>query len=341
MKGRTLMQSKDENRFQRSRPSNPANIDMREEEQSIDAVPLYRNFKIVVPMLLVMIAVAAFAWFYFMNKRDYITTDDAVIDGNRSSISSKILGRIDQLTVDEGDTVKQGQLLVRLDESDLRAQETQADASLALARENIVLAKVSLARAQMDFERASAQFRDNVIPREQFDHAQSEVESAKARHGIAVAQSRSAEAQLGIVRTQLRNVSILSPMDGVIAKRWALAGDVVQPGQAILSVSDLSALWVTANLEASRLGSIHINDRVSIHVDAYPRYEFSGTVTQIGSNTASQFSLIPPNNASGNFTKITQRVPVKISIEYPAGDDARREIRLLPGMSVEIKVKVQ
>jgi membrane fusion protein, multidrug efflux system len=335
------MQPKEESRSQRSRPSNPADNTIQEEEQSIESVPLYRNFKIIVPMLLVMIAVSAAAWFYFLNKRDYITTDDAAIDGNRSSISAKILGRIDQLTVDEGDTVKQGQLLVRLDESDLRAQETQADASLALARENIVLAKVSLERAQADFERASAQFRDNVIPKEQFDHTQSEVEAAKARHGIAVAQARSAEAQLGIVRTQLRNATILSPMDGVISKRWALAGDVVQPGQAILSVSDLSALWVTANLEESRLGSIHLNDRVSIHVDAYPRQEFSGTVIQMGSNTASQFSLIPPNNASGNFTKITQRVPIKISIELPAGEDVRKEIRLLPGMSVEIKVKVR
>jgi membrane fusion protein (multidrug efflux system) len=335
------MQSNEESRSQRNRPSNPGDRGIVDEEQSIESVPLYRNFKVVVPLLLVVIAVAAAAWFYLLNKREYITTDDAFIDGNRASISSKMLGRIDRLTVDEGDSVKQGQVLVRFDESDLRAQEAQADASLALARENIVLARVSLERTRADFERATAQFRDNVIPNEQFDHARSELESAKARHGIAVAQARAAEAQLGIVRTQLRNASILSPMDGVVSKRWALAGDVVQPGQAILSVSDLNALWVTANFEENRLGAIRLNDRVAIRVDAYPRREFSGTVIQIGSNTASQFSLIPPNNAAGNFTKITQRVPVKISIEPPAAGDDRKEMRLLPGMSVEVKVKVR
>jgi membrane fusion protein, multidrug efflux system len=340
-KGKPQMPLNEESRPQRGRMSNPGDRAIVEEEQPIESVPLYRNFKLVVPLLIVVIAVAAATWFYLLNKREYVTTDDAYIDGNRASISAKMLGRIDRLTVDEGDTVRQGQVLVRLDESDLRAQETQADASLMLARENITLAKVSLERARADFDRASSQFRDNVIPREQFDHAGSEMESAKARLGIAVAQARTAEAQLGIVRTQIHNASILSPLDGVVSKRWALAGDVVQPGQAILSVSDLNALWVTANLEENRLAAIRLGARVAIRMDAYPGREFAGTVIQIGSNTASQFSLIPPNNAAGNFTKITQRIPVKISIEPPAAGDDLKRIRPLPGMSVEVKVKVR
>jgi membrane fusion protein, multidrug efflux system len=312
-----------------------------EDEQPIDSVPLYRNHKAVIPLILAIIGAAAAAWFYFTNKRDYVSTDDATIDGSRVSVSAKMLGRIDGLEADEGDTVRQGQILFRLDPSDLLAQEVQAAASVALAHENIRLAKVSVERARADFERASAQFRDKVIPVEQFDHVRSEFESAQARLGIAAAQARAADAQLGIVRTQLRNSEIQSPMDGVIAKRWALPGDVVQPGQAVFSVNDMKTLWVIANLEENRLAAIHLNDRVKIRVDAYPGREFSGTVTRIGSNTAAQFSLIPPNNAAGNFTKITQRIPVKISIEPSPGGETGGTVRLMPGMSAEVKVKVR
>jgi membrane fusion protein, multidrug efflux system len=319
---------------------NPAKRDI-EDEQPIDSVPFYRNHKTVIPLFLVIVAAAAATLLYIKNKREYISTDDAVIDGNRVSVSAKMLGRIDSLEADEGDSVRQGQILFRLDQSDLRALEAQAAASVALARENIRLAKVSHERAAADFDRASRQFKDKVIPAEQYDHIRSEFESAQARQGIAAAQAQAAAAQLGIVCTQLRNAEVQSPMNGVIAKRWALPGDVVQPGQAVFTVNDMKSLWVTANLEENRLAAIHLNDRVKIRVDAYPDIDFSGTVIQIGSNTASQFSLIPPNNAAGNFTKITQRVPVRVSIEPPAGRETAEGVRLMPGMSVEVKVKVR
>jgi membrane fusion protein, multidrug efflux system len=310
------------------------------EEESIESVPLYRNFKIIIPVFIVLFGLAFVTWQYYINARDFIATDDAYIDGNRVSISAKILGRIDELQVDEGDTVREGEVLVKLDDSDLRAQEEQAKASLALAQENITLAEVSLDKAQTDFERAAAQFKENIIPKEQFDHAKSEFDAAKARTSIANAQTFAAKAQLGIIETQLKNTIITSPMNGVVSKRWALVGDVVQPGQSIFSVYDLKNIWVTANLEETSLEALRSSDKVEITVDSYPDIKFSGTVFQIGANTASQFSLIPPNNASGNFTKVTQRVPVKISIERSAGVDPRRQVDLLPGMSVEIKVKV-
>ncbi len=312
-----------------------------DDEEAIEAVPLYRNFKIVIPLFIVVLGIAFATWQYYINARDFITTDDAYIDGNRVSISSKILGRIDRLQADEGDTVKQGEMLVKLDDSDLRAQEEQAKAALALSGENITLAEVSLDRAKTDFERASAQFKENIIPKEQYDHSKSEYESAKARSSIASAQAVAAKAQLGIIETQLKNTIISSPMNGVVSKRWALVGDVVQAGQPIFAVYDLKDIWVTANLEETDLSSLRSAEKVEITVDSYPDVKFSGKVFQMGSNTASEFSLIPPNNASGNFTKITQRVPVKISIERIAGADAQRRVDLLPGMSVEVKVKVR
>ena len=310
------------------------------DEESIDSVPLYRNFKLVIPLFIVILGLAIVAYYWYMGTKEFVTTDDAYIDANRVSISSKILGRISNLTVDEGDTVRIGQVLVNLDDTSLRADEVQAQAALALANESVNLAKVSLDKAQADFNRASAQFKDNVITKEQFDHAESELESAKARLNISVAQTKTAKAQIGVVETQLTSTVISAPMNGVVSKRWVLKGDVVSAGQPIFTLYDLKNLWVTANLEETSIEALRSAEKVEIMVDAYPDRKFSGRVLQIGSNTASQFSLIPPNNAAGNFTKVTQRVPVKISI-LPESDQKSTAVQLLPGMSVEVKVKVQ
>ncbi|MGD0590695.1 MAG: HlyD family secretion protein [Bacteroidota bacterium] len=306
----------------------------------IESVPLYRNVKLVIPLFLVVLAIAIFAWQYYVTLRDFVSTDDAYIDADRVSVSAKILGRIDLLTADEGDSVRQGQILVRLDDSDLRAQEAQAKASLVFARENISLAKVNLEKAQMDYQRALSQFNQKIIPKEQYDHAQSEFESTKARLNIANAQTAAAQAQLGVIQTQLTNTVIESPMTGVISKRWVLTGDVVQPGQSIFTIYNIKDIWVTANLEETSLSNLRLGDKVDISVDTYPGMKFSGTILLLGSNTASQFSLIPPNNASGNFTKVTQRVPIKISIER-TNSNRSQNVNLLPGMSVEVKVKVR
>ena len=110
--------------------------------------------------------------------------------------------------------------------------------------------------------------------------------------------------------------------------------------QPVFSVYDRSETWVTANLEETSLHAVHLDQEVGIAVDSYPDRSFSGRVFEIGSSTASQFSLIPPNNASGNFTKVTQRVPVKISIREDAPPGAR-PADLLPGMSVEVRIRVK
>ena len=315
----------------------------KNEDESIDNVPLFRKKKIVIPALIILIAVAIGIYWY-IGQLGYVSTDDAFIDGNKLSVSSKILGRITNLAVDESDTVKQGQLLVQLDSTDLKAQESQAKAMLALDNESVTLAKVNVEKAEDDFNRAQRQYKDNIIPKEQFDHTQKALEAAKAAYNIAVTKIGTAQAQLKVIKTELQNTQIYSPMNGVVAKRWVLAGDVVSPGQPIFTIYDLKNIWVTADLEETKLAQIHIGDTVDISVDTYPDQTFRGQVYQIGSNTASQFSLIPPSNASGNFTKVTQRVPIKISIKPVANnedEDPNESIKLLPGMSVEIRVKVK
>jgi membrane fusion protein (multidrug efflux system) len=296
---------------------------------------LGRRLRIFVPVLLVLGAIGVFSWRWYLGQRDFVSTDDAYVDADRVSISSKVLGRILTLAVDEGDTVHAGQVLVQLDASDLRAQQAQAQSAMTLATETVRLSQVNLGKAKQDLERAQAQFKAGVIPAEQLDHARNEFDAAQARLAISQAQVGTSHAQVTVTDTSLRNTTITAPMDGVVSRRWVLPGDVVQASQPIYTIYNLRDVWVTANLEETKLRALKIDDAVTVKVDAYPLKELTGRVMQFGTNTAAQFSLIPPNNASGNFTKVTQRVPVKIRLEAVPAD-----VTLLPGMSVEVRVRV-
>jgi membrane fusion protein (multidrug efflux system) len=294
--------------------------------------------RILIPFFIILIAGIIF-WFWYKGQLGYVSTDDAYVDGDKLSLASKMLGRITLLYADEGDNVTKGELLVRLDSTDLIAQRDQALISLKLAKDNIQLAQVNLDKAQQDFERSKQQYEGKIIPKEQYDHSQSALNAAQAEFNISNTKIGTAKAQLNVINTQLQNAEIYSPMNGVVAKRWVMKGDVVQPGQPIFSIYNLDSLWVTSDLQETDLASIKVGEDVEINVDSYPNHKFTGKVIQIGSNTASQFALIPPSNAAGNFTKITQRIPIKISIHQIGKDDS--SFKLLPGMSVEVKIKVE
>lgn len=299
--------------------------------------PFYKRKTFWIPLIL-LLGVAVAGWYWYKANAGFVSSDDAYIDADRMSVSSKILGRITNLYVTDGDTVKAGQVLARLDSTDLIAQKNQAIAALNLANETIPLSKVNIAKATEDYERAKLQLQKSIIPKEQYDHAQKALEAANAELNINKSRIETAKAQLDVILTQLKNTTIYSPMDGVVAKRWVLEGNVVQPGEPIFSVYNMKEIWVTANLEETDLSHLSVGNSVSISVDSYPNITYSGVILKMGTNTASQFSLIPPNNASGNFTKVTQRVPVKISIKQMSGG---YHPVLLPGMSTEIKIKIK
>jgi membrane fusion protein (multidrug efflux system) len=298
---------------------------------------LIRQKRIWIPFLIILIAAVVF-WFWYKGRIGYVSTDDAFIDGNKLSLASKMLGRITELYADEGDNVTRNELLVKLDSTDLIAQRDQALIAIKLAKDNNQLAQVNLNKARLDFERAKQQYDGKIIPKEQYDHAQSALDAAQAEYDISRTKISAANAQLNVINTQLQNAEIYSPMNGIVAKRWVLKGDVVQPGQPIFSIYNLDSLWVTADFQETDLASIKEGESVEIDVDSYPNHSFSGKVIKIGTNTAAQFALIPPSNAAGNFTKITQRIPIKISINREGNQDS--PVRLLPGMSVEVNIRV-
>ena len=280
-------------------------------------------------VLVVLLAVGVYygrSW--LLDTLNYVSTDDAFVDGNHVTISAKMLGRIKTVMTAEGSAVKPGQLLVTLDDTDLRAQEAQATAALNYAQQNSVLAKINLDKAQDDFQRSRNLFNGGATTREQYEHAQKALDTADAQYTIAEAQVENSRAQLQVIETQLLNTRITAPIAGTVAKQAFMPGDVVQPGQAIFTVNDLVNLWVTANYEETKLGRIAVGAPVQIHVDAHPAIPFVGRVSMIGSG------IVSPAFSIGEFTKTTQRVPVKILFEsVPQGTV------LLPGMSVEVKVK--
>jgi len=284
--------------------------------------------RIVLAVLLAAGITFGCLWYFHWSR--FVGTDDAIIDSNRAAISSKMLGRIKKLAVDEHQKVKAGQLLVQLDDTDLRAQEAQVAASVNMALKSLELARINMERAANDLERIKIQYAMAAVTREDMDHSQKSADAARAQHSIAQAQVGIAQSQLEVIRVQLQNTVISAPFDGVITKRSAMPGEVVQAGQAIFQLYDLSDIWVTANLEETKVGRIHEGQPVEISVDAYPRHPFKGRVTQVAAN------IVPPPFTIGDFTKTTQRVPVKIMINQPLDS-----MLLLPGMSVEVKVRVK
>ncbi len=300
-----------------------------------------RRKRIIIPLVLLVLAVALVAVYWHMFLRGYVSTDDAYIDGDAMTVSAKMMGRLEALNAEEGDSIIAGWLLVQLDDSDLKAQRAQAEAGLEYVTQSVPLARIALDRARDDFDRAAFQYKNKVIPLEEYDHARKALDMAKAQYELAISHVNASKAQLDVIETQLGNTRVTAQRPGIVARKWVVPGDVVQPGQPILTLYDLGDLWVTAYIEETKLGSVRLGDPVRLKVDAHRDREFKGTVELIGAATASKFSLIPPNNASGNFTKVTQRIPIRISIgDIPPGSPGE-PLRLLPGMSVEVKIRVK
>jgi membrane fusion protein (multidrug efflux system) len=281
-------------------------------------------------VLLVMAATGlVFGYLWLTDTLNFVNTENASIDGEHMNITARILGRIKSMSAAEGDKVEAGQVLVVLDDADLRAQERQAAAALNSARQNLVLSKVNLDRTEEDTRRMKTLYGSGATTKEQYDHAVKALDTADAQYAIAQAQVETANAQLGVIETQLLNTKIAAPIPGVISKRTLNPGDVAQPGQTICTVNNLASVWVTANIEETKIGKIKVDAPVEISVDAYPDMKFEGRVARISSG------IVPPPFSIGEFTKTTQRIPVKILfVKLP------ENLTLLPGMSVVVKVRI-
>jgi membrane fusion protein, multidrug efflux system len=325
-----------------------------------------KDWKIYIPLAIVILIVIVGGGYWYKDYTSYIRTDDAVVASDNISVSPKIMGRISKIYAEEGDSVKKGQLLAELDSIDLLAQKQQvvalksqteankeqAKAKLQYDEKNIKVLQIGLEKAKEDFNRAKVQYTGGVTTKEQYDHmqkaqetAQAQLDAAQAQIQVSKAMIKSAEtsvvgaqAQIGVIKTQLNNTRLYAPADGVVAKRWLLPGDIAQPSQAIYTINNNSKFWIQVFLEETKMEKLHNGQKALIALDTYPDVVFTGKIYTMGSTTASQFSLIPPNNASGNFTKVTQRVTIKISIDGTEDGEKLSAYTLLTGMSAVVKI---
>lgn len=281
------------------------------------------------------LAIAVFLW--IGHARTYVWTNDAYIDGYQVSISPDIEARLIQLYVDEGDIVRAGQLLCQLDESIFNSQKLDAETKVSLLSEQVKLQKIQMEKRRDIYRVALAEYQNEIISFINFDTIEKDFLASEMEYRVAEANLANGLAKLGVIEELLRHTQIYAPRDGAIAKRWVVAGDSLRIGQPLLSLTDTD-VWVTANLEETKVRHLKSGDPVEIHVDAYRKERFEGTVYVVRAAAASQFSLIPPDTATGNFTKVVQRVPVKILLK---NGPQRKNLYLYPGMSVEVKIKVR
>jgi len=300
---------------------------------------------------------------WLIDARTNITTDNAFIESNIHPISARISGTVTTIHAKDNQLVKKGELLVELDPADYRVaaekaeaavgialNETSGDASqVAAARAAVQSAKARQEQNKLDLKRGEALYSREVIPKEQLDRLRTNQRVADAQLQEAVEQQKRAEALAGITngpggkarvrqkqaelsesRLKLTYTRIVAPVDGYITRKGVETGATIQPGQALMAVVPLASSWVTANFKESQLTYIKPGQKVSFKVDAYPGKTFSGTVESIMAGTGAAFSLLPPENASGNYVKVVQRIPVKIMINQSSDPDHQLRV----GMSV-------
>jgi len=281
----------------------------------------------------------------------YVETDNAQIEGDLYPVISRIPGKVQDVLVDDNRIVKQGETVIRLEAADYEVRRDIASAALQSARASVLAAEANANAAAATERKLNADLgrnnnlrRQDVVSQAEFDAVRAGADAAKAQYASATSQRGAAAAQVKMREAELRNAelqlsytTITAPASGHISRKSVQPGHYVAPGQQLIAIVGSNKLWVVANFKETQLQKITPGLPVIIHVDAYPDSKFKGKIESISSGTGAKFSLLPPDNASGNFIKVAQRVPVKIVFtETP--DKAQK---LAAGMNVVVEVKVK
>jgi len=331
---------------------------------------------------------------YFIIAAGYETTDNAQLDADIVPIRSSVSGYVKTIHFKDNEHVKKGQLLITIDDTDLKTKVAQAQAALENAKANLLSvksnatavsqnadasvltsssveqnvnsAKARLTKSQEDFKRIENMYNAKAATQSQYDAAKAELDIAKAQYEGAVSQYRSSsaqsqgirsqaeaqqaqitlaealikqrEAELALAQTQLDNATVESPCDGIVTKRAVEEGQYITIAQPLCSAIDKTHLWITANFKETQVKKIKPGQEVDVKIDAFPDLKIKGKVESYIGATGAKFSLLPPDNSTGNFVKIIQRIPVRIELtEYPK--EATDE--LFPGLSAFVEVDVK
>ena len=319
-------------------------------------------------LLLLLISIGSVAYWYFFIK-GFEETEDAYVSGNQVMVSAQVAGNISKINVDNMDPVQAGDVLLELDDTNAKLSFEQAKSNLANAvrqvsqlnytvkqlKSAVRANEITLAQAQGNLNRRVQLVKDGAIDKESFQHAKEAVELAKAnlttsqnqlganqallldgplseQPQIQSAVSNLKQAWLNLERTKIR-----SPIKGYVARRNAQVGQAVSVGGALMAVVTTDQMWLDANFKETQLTHMRIGQPAEIHFDLYGKDKtFNGKVVGIEMGTGSAFSLLPTQNATGNWIKVVQRVPVRIQLDPQ--QLAENPLRI--GLSATVKVNV-
>jgi membrane fusion protein (multidrug efflux system) len=332
----------------------------RKPQAWVDWLARRRRAVLFVTALIIVAIVAVVVW--WISTSGYETTDDAFIDTRTVSISSQINAAIVDVPVTDNQLVEAGAVLVRLDDRDYKAQLDQnkanivnIDAQIAAQQARIEQAErqaaesqANLTFAQQQEQRYSDLVTKGAVTVEQaqqyasglrqaqanFSAAQANAIATQKQLPVLQAQRQQAEAQLELAEANMSRTMVTAPEAGRVARLTAAKGNYAAVGQALMMFVPRN-VWVTANFKETQLAAVRPGDPVDIEIDAFPNKKFKGHVDSIQAGSGTAFSLLPAENATGNYVKIVQRVPIKIVFDQPPDE------MLGPGMSVVPTVRTR
>lgn len=323
-----------------------------------------RRFAVMasVPVLLIIGAVI-----YYFATNHYVSTDNAYVQQDKVSVSAQVAGEIVEVKGRENQQVKAGDLLFRIDPEPFRIAMAQAEASIAAAQVNIVGLKAELGTAgvdigaaaedvkfyQQEYDRQAELMNRGFSTRARIEQAEHELSGARSRLAAAQARVREARAALATApvapgvnpavlaalaqkrkaELDLSRTDVRAPVAGTITQADRLQlGQMMTAGLPALTIMVSDRSWVEANFKETELADMHVGQPATLTFDAYPDLALAGHVASIGAGTGSEFSVLPAQNANGNWVKVTQRVPVRIAI------DGKPDRRLIAGLSTHVRI---
>ncbi|TCV92795.1 membrane fusion protein (multidrug efflux system) [Luteibacter rhizovicinus] len=327
-----------------------------------------RGFFLKLLVVVLVLAIAAWVVWYFVDGRWYEDTDDAYVNGNVVQITPQVPGTVISIGADDGDLVHQGDVLVKLDPSDADVALESARANLAntvrkvrglynnvtSAQADMAVRKTAVDKARADYNRRRDLAKSGAISSEELSHALDTLTSAES--SLSSAQQsynsskvlvddtvvashpdvRAAAAKLRSAYLDDIRATLVAPLDGYVAKRSVQVGQRVQTGAALMAVVPLHQVWIDANFKETQLGHMRIGQPVEVTADVYGNgVKYDAKVQSLGIGSGSAFSLLPAQNATGNWIKIVQRVPVRVVFTKPEQLD-KNPLRL--GLSTKVTV---
>jgi membrane fusion protein, multidrug efflux system len=332
-------------------------------------MPAARKWISLTVLALVALVGGVWGFVHWRHTRLFIHTENAYVKGHIYTVSSRIPGTLLSVDIQDDQEVKAGQTLATIDPKDYDAAANKAEASLneaaaalaanqaniAQARAQVAALQSQLELARLEKERISALYARQSIPKQKYDQvvtgeqvavaqlAASQKAVAAAEAGLGVSTKKVETAQASLEEAQLKRsyCTIVSPADGLVSKKSAEAGQVLAPGQPLCAVVPLAPgdVWVEANFKETQLRNVRPGQKVRLWADIDKGREYTGKVESIAAGTGAVFSLLPPENATGNWVKVVQRVPVRIRLDE--GTDPEHRLRLGLTVSVEIDTRGQ